>query len=116
MNARRLINRIRTATRAIATRCCWRIAPYYRRVLSNTRFIGITGSGGKTTTKDLTFEVLKSKFRVHKSFGSRNDADTIARTMLGIRPGVAYHVQEVGAPKPGALDRGYSYWPRRSPS
>ena len=106
MNAKRFIDRIRAAKKTIATRCCWWGAPFYRRVLSNTQFIGITGSGGKTTTKDLAFEVLKSKFRVHKSFGSKNDAATIARTMFEIRPGVAYHIQEVGASKPGSLDRG----------
>lgn len=104
MKAARVFQRIRAARKALVTRCYWGCAPLYRRLLSNTRFIGITGSGGKTTTKDLTFEVLNSKFRAHKSPGSRNTADTIARTLLEVRPGVAYHVQEVGAQRPGALD------------
>ena len=82
VNARHVIDRVRAARKAIATRCAWWCAPYYRQLLSGTRFIGITGSGGKTTTKDLAFEVLRSRFRVHKNEGSQNAADIVAKTLL----------------------------------
>ena len=99
------IDRVRLFKNSIEQRCAIQCAPLYRRILSSTRFIGITGSGGKTTTKDLTFEVLRSKFRATKSAGSKNTFDAIARGLFDIRPGVVYHVQEVGAKAPGSLDR-----------
>ncbi len=71
---------------------------------AGTRFIGITGSSGKTTTKDLAYEVLNSKYRTHKSHDSNNKLYTVARTMLGFLPGTKYCVQEIGISEPGELD------------
>ncbi|MEO8467944.1 MAG: UDP-N-acetylmuramoyl-tripeptide--D-alanyl-D-alanine ligase [Gammaproteobacteria bacterium] len=105
MKPSRVVDRVRALQHWVEQRSSILCAPLYRRVLSRTRFIGITGSGGKTTTKDLSFEVLRSKFRVHKSVGSKNTFDAVARGLFGIRPGAAYHVQEVGAKAPGSLDR-----------
>jgi UDP-N-acetylmuramyl pentapeptide synthase len=81
-----------------------RCAPVYRRLLRNTRFVGVTGSGGKTTTKDLIFEVLRAKFRAHKSHDSNNQLFAVARTIFALRPSVEYCVQEIGADGVGSLD------------
>lgn len=81
-----------------------RSASVYRRLLRNTKFVAVTGSGGKTTTKDLIFQLLRSKFRAHKSHDSNNQLYTAARTIWGLRPGVEYCVQEISAARPGSLD------------
>ncbi|MDD6919577.1 MAG: Mur ligase domain-containing protein, partial [Peptoniphilaceae bacterium] len=45
------------------------LARAYRAELKDTKVIGITGSNGKTTTKDLLYEVLKEKYKVQKTIG-----------------------------------------------
>ena len=109
MNRALIIDNLRTRGKALA-KTVYRspfiqLAPAYRRLIPKTRFVGITGSGGKTTTKDLAFAVLSSKFRSHKSHDTNNQLYTVARTMFEVRPGVAYCVQEVGVSAPGSLDR-----------
>lgn len=110
MEPRVIIDRARTAAKRVAKAIYrWPLiwaAPVYRKVLlPQTRFIGITGSAGKTTTKDLTYEILRSRFRAHKSFDTNNQLFTVARTMIEIRPGTAYCVQEVGVAGVGSMDR-----------
>ena len=48
------------------------LALYYRTHL-NIKVVGITGSAGKTSTKDLVSSVLSTHFKVHKTFGNRNN-------------------------------------------
>jgi UDP-N-acetylmuramoyl-tripeptide--D-alanyl-D-alanine ligase len=48
------------------------LAKYYRSKLK-TKIIGITGSTGKTSTKDLTAAALKGKFKVFKTEGNFNN-------------------------------------------
>jgi len=49
------------------------LAEFYRGTLKNIKVIGITGSTGKTSTKDITFSVLQSKFKVFKTLGNFNN-------------------------------------------
>ncbi|HEY6456174.1 MAG TPA: Mur ligase family protein [Steroidobacteraceae bacterium] len=83
----------------IASAGIWR-----RQVLRRTRFIGITGSAGKTTTKDMLYEVLAATFPAAKSHDSNNELYNVARTLIGVLPRTRYCVQEIGASEPGALD------------
>src|SRR5687767_9240039 len=53
----------------------------YRETLS-LRVIGITGSNGKTSTKDLTAAVLGQKFRVQKTAGNLNNHLGVPLTLL----------------------------------
>lgn len=75
-----------------------------RQVLRRTRFIGITGSAGKTTTKDMLYEMLAASFPVARSHDSNNQLYDVARTLVGVPPGAHYCVQEIGACDPGGLD------------
>ncbi len=75
-----------------------------RQVLRRTRFIGITGSAGKTTTKDMLYEVLAANFPAAKSHDSNNELYNVARTLIGVSPRARYCVQEIGASEPGSLD------------
>jgi UDP-N-acetylmuramyl pentapeptide synthase len=83
----------------IAAAGMWR-----RQVLRRTRFIGITGSAGKTTTKDMLYEVLAASFPAAKSHDSNNQLYDVARTLVGVPPRARYCVQEIGASEPGGLD------------
>ena len=49
-----------------------KIAEYYRSLFS-IPFIGITGSVGKTSTKEMISSVLSQKFSVHKTQGNFNN-------------------------------------------
>jgi len=85
-------------------RLLYRRAARHRRRLADVAFVGVTGSCGKTTTKDLVAEVLARGGRVTRSPGTHNAAHWVAQTVLEARPDQAYCVQEIGASGPGSLD------------
>jgi len=58
--------------------------------------VGITGSNGKTTTKDMTAAVLSRKFRVHKNFGNYNNELGLPLTILNASPETEVMVLEMG--------------------
>ena len=58
--------------------------------------IAITGSNGKTTTKDLTAAVLSAKGKVHKTHANFNNEIGLPLTLLGIDESHAYAVTEIG--------------------
>ena len=72
-----------------------RAARWWRRRLS-TRVIGITGSVGKTTTKEIVARVLSERYRVAWSRGSYNNEIGLPLTLLGLTSDVAYAVLEMG--------------------
>ena len=62
-----------------------RLAADERRSMAST-VVGITGANGKTSTKDLTQAVVKTRFRVHASPGSFNNEVGLPVTLLGAPP------------------------------
>ena len=48
----------------------------------NAKIIAITGSNGKTTTKDIITGLLETKFKVHKTQGNFNNELGVPITML----------------------------------
>lgn len=78
-------------------------AAVHRRSLGGVVFIGVTGSSGKTTTKELIAAVLSSRLRGTKSPGSLNRPNTVARTILDTTPADRYSVVEVSATLPGMV-------------
>ena len=78
----------------------------HRAELTNLDFIAVTGSCGKTTTKDLIAHVLASRYRGAKSTGSRNCGDDLAADMLAVEAKDKFFVQELGAWGPGTIDQG----------
>jgi UDP-N-acetylmuramoyl-tripeptide--D-alanyl-D-alanine ligase len=72
-----------------------RLAAYHRR-RHDLPVVGITGSNGKTTTKELTALALGAGFRVHKAAGSFNNQWGLPLTLLGLRAGHQAAVVELG--------------------
>ncbi|SDF03761.1 UDP-N-acetylmuramoyl-tripeptide--D-alanyl-D-alanine ligase [Epilithonimonas hungarica] len=60
-------------------------------------FIGLTGSNGKTTTKELISSVLAEKFNVQYTFGNLNNHIGVPLTILSVRKGHEIAVIEMGA-------------------
>ena len=71
------------------------ISKYYRK-LFNIPFIGVTGSVGKTTTKDLISGVLSGKFDVHKNMGNFNNQIGLPMTLFNLESNHQISVLEMG--------------------
>jgi UDP-N-acetylmuramoyl-tripeptide--D-alanyl-D-alanine ligase len=65
--------------------------------------IQITGTNGKTTTKELTAAVLSKRYCVHYTQGNLNNHIGVPRTLLGLRPEHTLAVIETGANHPGEI-------------
>ncbi|WNR46439.1 UDP-N-acetylmuramoyl-tripeptide--D-alanyl-D-alanine ligase [Paenibacillus roseipurpureus] len=72
-----------------------RLAKAYRKELP-VRIIGITGSNGKTTTKDLVAAVLGSTYEVHKTKGNLNNHIGLPLTLLMLTETTQFAVVEMG--------------------
>lgn len=80
------------------------IAAYYRESLS-IPIVGITGSVGKTSTKEMIASVLKEKFRVHKTAGNFNNEIGLPLTIFDIRQEHQAAVLEMGISDFGEMHR-----------
>jgi UDP-N-acetylmuramoyl-tripeptide--D-alanyl-D-alanine ligase len=78
------------------------IAAGYRRSLG-LRVVAITGSNGKTSTKDFTASVLARRYRVAKTEGNFNNHIGLPRTMLEARKEDEIAVWEIGMNHPGEI-------------
>jgi len=78
------------------------IARYWRRKL-DLRVVGITGSVGKSTTKELVAEVLSTKYRTLKSPGNLNNEIGLPLTILRLSSGHQRAVLEMGFYVPGEI-------------
>jgi UDP-N-acetylmuramoyl-tripeptide--D-alanyl-D-alanine ligase len=78
------------------------LARCHRRRLRTT-IISVTGSCGKTTTKDLIAHLLGEPQRVLKSHGTQNNGIGVPLTLLRLRREHAYGVVELGTSRPGEI-------------
>ncbi|MBO5345825.1 MAG: UDP-N-acetylmuramoyl-tripeptide--D-alanyl-D-alanine ligase [Paludibacteraceae bacterium] len=78
------------------------LARYHREQL-DIPFVGITGTNGKTTTKELVATVLSKKYRVHYTQGNFNNHIGVPLTLLSIKPDCEIAVVEMGANHPGEI-------------
>lgn len=74
------------------------------RVILNKPVIGITGSNGKTTTKDLVAGLLSKKLKVHKTQGNYNNHLGLPLTILQADRDVDLLVLEMGMNHAGEID------------
>lgn len=78
------------------------LAQYYLNKVNPT-VVGITGSNGKTTTKDMTSAVLAKRFNVHKTDGNFNNEIGVPMTILEMKPNTEILVLEMGMDHAGQL-------------
>lgn len=78
------------------------LANYHRRKLG-TRVIGITGTNGKTTTKELIAAVLQKRYEVLYTAGNLNNHIGVPLTLLRLAPRHELAVIEMGANHPGEI-------------
>ncbi len=79
-----------------------KIARFWRKKL-DIRVIGITGSVGKSTTKELTAQALSSRYKTFKNFGNLNNEIGLPLSILGIRSHHQRAVLEMGFYVPGEI-------------
>jgi UDP-N-acetylmuramoyl-tripeptide--D-alanyl-D-alanine ligase len=70
---------------------------YYHRKQFDIPFVAITGSNGKTTTKELVNAVLSTTFRVTATKGNLNNHIGIPLTLLSVKKDAAIAIIEMGA-------------------
>src|SRR5690554_5954657 len=75
----------------------------HHRLKFNIPFIGITGSNGKTTTKELLAAVLSEKFKVHFTAGNLNNHIGVPLTLLQLKKDCEIAIIEMGASKLGDI-------------
>ena len=75
----------------------------YHRVHLGTTIIGVTGTNGKTTTKELIANVLKKKYNVLYTQGNFNNHIGVPKTLLQLTKEHQIAVIEMGANHPGEI-------------
>ena len=78
------------------------VAALHRRTLG-TPVIGITGTNGKTTTKELTNAVMSTTYNVLCTQGNLNNSIGVPLTVMGLKPEHEYAIIEMGASHPGDI-------------
>jgi UDP-N-acetylmuramoyl-tripeptide--D-alanyl-D-alanine ligase len=81
-----------------------RLARFYRRnLLRSVRIIGVTGSNGKTTTRQMIYHVLSKHKKGYQSPKNFNNAIGVPLTIFGIDPDHEFAVVEIGTNHPGEV-------------
>lgn len=75
----------------------------FHRVSTGIKILAITGSNGKTTTKELIRAVLSKKFRVYATEGNLNNHIGVPLTLLSMTDHMAVGIVEMGANHPGEI-------------
>ncbi|WP_202709885.1 UDP-N-acetylmuramoyl-tripeptide--D-alanyl-D-alanine ligase [Sporosalibacterium faouarense] len=75
----------------------------YRNQL-NTIVIGVTGSNGKTSTKDILASILKTKYKTHKTSGNLNNHLGVPLTLLRMEEDTEMAVVEMGMEELGEIE------------
>ena len=78
------------------------LALYHRNQFS-IPFIAITGSNGKTTTKELVHAVLSAQFKTYTTYGNLNNHIGVPLTLLNIKDDAQMAVIEMGANHKGEI-------------
>ncbi len=81
------------------------LATRWRRLLTKPVYIGVTGSAGKTTTKELLLGMLAHTGRGVGNHSSFSNIEEIAKAMLKLRPTHRFFVTELSGHQPNEMDR-----------
>lgn len=80
------------------------IAQYYRQKF-RIPIVALTGSNGKTTTREMIAAVLGQKYQVLKNLGNLNNQIGVPLTLLNLAPAHEIGVIEMGTNHPGEIAR-----------
>ncbi|PZV20289.1 MAG: UDP-N-acetylmuramoyl-tripeptide--D-alanyl-D-alanine ligase [Leptolyngbya sp.] len=78
---------------------------HWWRTQQSARIVAITGSVGKTTTKELIAAALSTHGPVHKTQANYNNDIGVPKTLLQLQPSHAFGVVEMGMRGPGEIAR-----------
>jgi UDP-N-acetylmuramoyl-tripeptide--D-alanyl-D-alanine ligase len=78
------------------------LAGYHRKEM-NVPVLAITGTNGKTTTKELLIAILSKKFRLHATKGNLNNHVGVPLTILSAPEGTEMMIIEMGASHVGEI-------------
>ena len=81
-----------------------KFASFHRANLKNTKVIAVTGSTGKTTTKEMLFYALKGSFKVIRNKKSYNNFIGVPLTILSADIDTQILISEVGTNHPGEIE------------
>ena len=80
------------------------LALYHRLQMKDLKVLSITGTNGKTTTKELVSAVLSRKYNTIFTQGNFNNHIGVPLTLLRITPDTEFAVVEMGANHPGEIE------------
>lgn len=69
------------------------------------QIIGLTGSNGKTTTKEIVYHLLSTQGKCHKTQGNQNNHIGVPLSLSSIEKDFNFSVIEIGTNSPGEIDR-----------
>lgn len=81
------------------------LASYYRQSFPSLRVVGLTGSVGKTTTKEMIWAVLSEAYNTLKTEGNLNNEIGMPKTLLRLNEEIEAAVIEMGMSDFGEIDR-----------
>jgi UDP-N-acetylmuramoyl-tripeptide--D-alanyl-D-alanine ligase len=87
---------------ADTTRALQDVGRFVRRA-SQARVVAITGSAGKTTTKEITADLLAARYTVFRNKGNLNNHIGLPLSLLELRSGPEVAVVELGMNHPGEI-------------
>lgn len=80
-----------------------KLANFYRHKIA-PNVVAITGSSGKTTTKEMVFAVLKEKFKTVKTLSNHNNEIGLCQTIFSMTPETQVLIVEMGMRGPGEIE------------
>ncbi|MCK9198772.1 MAG: UDP-N-acetylmuramoyl-tripeptide--D-alanyl-D-alanine ligase, partial [Bacilli bacterium] len=80
------------------------LANHHRRQFPDLKLLAITGTNGKTTTKELTHAVISQKYNTIATQGNFNNHIGVPLTLLRITPQTEFAIIEMGANHQGEID------------
>lgn len=81
----------------------FQLAGSYRNKIENLKVIGLTGSNGKTTTKDIIATLLAQQYKVEKTPENLNNEIGLSKTILNLDPDCEVCVLEMGTDHMGDI-------------
>jgi UDP-N-acetylmuramoyl-tripeptide--D-alanyl-D-alanine ligase len=76
----------------------------FHRDLLQIPVLGITGSNGKTTTKELARDVIAKKYKVYATQGNLNNHIGVPLTLLSVKEEIEFLIVEMGANHQGEIN------------